>query len=88
MPGATIKKLFSRIRVVPCGRTERRTDGRTVMTALITAFCKFENAPKRIRDAKNKNQGMDTKFQWTNEGYIECEVMKLIGTFKMCKIFK
>jgi hypothetical protein len=33
------------------------------MTALITAFCAFENAPKRFRDAKNKNQSMDTIFQ-------------------------
>jgi hypothetical protein len=33
------------------------------MTALITAFCAFENAPERYRDAENKNQGMDKKFQ-------------------------
>ena len=50
---------FSRIRGFPCGRTERRT----VMTALITAFCKFENAPKSFTDDKNKNQDMATKFQ-------------------------
>jgi len=54
---------FSRTRVVPCGRTESRTDGQSLQTALISAFCKFENAPKRFRDAKNKNQGMDTNFQ-------------------------
>jgi len=28
--------------VVPCGRTDRRTD----MTKLIVAFCNFANAPK------------------------------------------
>jgi hypothetical protein len=42
---------------------EGRRDGRTVMTELITAFCTFENAPKRFRVAKNKYQGMDAKFQ-------------------------
>ena len=34
-------------RVVPCGQTDRRTDGRTDMTKLIVVFRNFANAPKK-----------------------------------------
>ena len=38
------KNLSSGSRVVPCGRTDRRTD----MTKLVVAFRNFANAPEKI----------------------------------------
>jgi hypothetical protein len=41
------KNTCSGSRVVPCGQTERQTDGRTEMTKLIVAFRNFANAPSK-----------------------------------------
>jgi hypothetical protein len=42
--------------------TEGRTDGQSLQRQLPLST-KFENSPKRFRDAKHKNQGMNKKFQ-------------------------
>jgi hypothetical protein len=42
------ENLSSGSRVVPCGRTDRRTD----MTKLIVAFRNFADAPKTISSTK------------------------------------
>jgi hypothetical protein len=42
------ENLFSGKRVVPCGRTDKRTDRRTSMTKLIATLRNFANAPKNV----------------------------------------
>jgi hypothetical protein len=75
-------------RVVPCGRT----DGRTDMTKLIVAFCNFANAPKIL---KSSNQSPYPLFKFLNTNnyiYLSWVFMHVIkiqtsAAFLLCSYF-
>jgi len=73
-------------RVFPCGKTDGWTDGQTVMTNLIVAFCNFTHASKndyfhriyysylRVSFRCSQYLSFEIGYTWTYKIYITCAI--------------